>query len=45
MNCIHPIAPADEGPWLTPNPVSISLIAARIEGPAAPRTYSFEADW
>ncbi len=32
MNCIQPRAPAEEGPWLAPKPVSISLIAARIDG-------------
>jgi hypothetical protein len=45
MNCIQPTAPAEEGPWLAPNAVSISLIAARIDGPAGPSPYAFAARW
>src|SRR3989442_11054 len=30
MNCVHPIAPAFDGPMLQPKPDSISVIAARI---------------
>ena len=45
MNCIQPSAPADEGPRFWPKPLSISLIAARIEGPAGPRSYAWAAAW
>lgn len=46
MNCIHPRAPAEEVSWAAmPNPVSILLIAARIEGPRAPSLYFAAACW
>ena len=32
MNCIQPTAPAEEGPMLVPNPLSIPLIAASNVG-------------
>src|SRR3954468_20019800 len=31
MNCVHPSAPALDGPMLQPKPDSISVIAARID--------------
>ena len=37
MNCIQPIAPAEEGPMLVPKALSMPLIEARIAAPWGPR--------
>jgi hypothetical protein len=45
MNCIQPIAPAEETLVLEPKAVSISLMPASTAAPCGPSAYAVAASW